>query len=87
MKPTSTKPSTIILAIFLFVVEIEIMDSLFPNGGFKGIVLLPMIYVICSVIIILGIFLTDKMKFKSRIAIWLIIVVINSLIVAFLYPK
>lgn len=28
MKPTSTKPSTIILAIFLIVVEIEILESL-----------------------------------------------------------
>ena len=73
MKPTSTKPSTIILAILLIVVEIEILESFFPHGGFKGVLLLPMIYVICSVIIISGIFLTDKMKLKTRRVVWLLI--------------
>jgi len=76
-----------ILMIVLLIIEMEILDSLFPYPGFKAIIALPMIYVICSAIIILGIFLTRKLSFKSRIAIWLLIFIINSLIAVHLYPK
>lgn len=87
MSKTSINPSVPILLIFLLVIEMEIMDSLFPFPGSKAFIAIPMIYVICSIIIILGIFLPDKLNLKSRKFIWLIIFVINSLMVFFMYPK
>ena len=87
MSNTSINPSAPILLILLLVIEMEIMDNLFPFPGSKALILFPIIYAICSVIIILGIFLPDKINVKSRKINWLIIFVINSLVVFLIYPK
>lgn len=87
MKKTSINPSVPILLILMLVIEMEIMDGLFPFPGSKAFIAIPMIYLICSIVIILGIFLPDKINLKSRKFVWLLIFVINSLIVFLMYPK
>lgn len=91
MKNASTNTSNyirpVIVIIILLLIEIEILDYLFPYPGFKAIISLPMIFGICSLIIILGIFLTKKLNYKSRIALWIIVFIVNSLIAAQLYPQ
>ena len=87
MKKTSINSSVPILLILLLVIEMEIMDNLFPFPGPKAFFAIPMIYLMCSIVIILGIFLPDKLNLKSRKLVWFMISVINSLIVFFLYPK
>jgi len=76
-----------ILMIVLLLIEMEILDILFPHPGFNVIVSFPIIYGICSVVIILGIFLTRRLDFKSRTASWIIIFIINSLVAFQFYPK
>lgn len=75
------------LMIVLLLIEMEILDILFPHPGFKVIVSFPIIYGICSVVIILGIFLTRRFDFKSSTASWIIIFIINSLVAFQFYPK
>lgn len=87
MKNTSNYIRPVILIIVLLLIEIEILDYLFPYPGFKAIISLPMIYGICFLTIIFGIFLTKKLNYKSRIFLWFIIFIINSLIAAQLYPQ
>jgi hypothetical protein len=89
-KPTTYSSKNILLPILMFVlllIEMEIIDNLFPYPGFKAIIALPMIYGICLVVIIIGIFLTKKLNFKSQIAIWFIVFIVNSLIAVQLYPQ
>jgi hypothetical protein len=76
-----------IIIVVLLIIEMEIIDNLFPYPGFKAIISLPIIYGICAVIIIIGIFLTKKLKAKSRSAVWFIVFIVNSLIALQLYPQ
>lgn len=87
MNNTSRNIPIAILMIALLIIEIEVFGNLFPWTGLKAIIMLPIIYGICLTIIILGSFLTRKLSFKSRTAIWVIIFLINSLIIAQLYPQ
>lgn len=84
---TSNYIRPVIIIIVLLFIEIQILDYLFPYPGFKAIISFPMIFGICSVIIILGIFLAKKLNNKLQIALWIIIFIINSLITAHLYPQ
>jgi hypothetical protein len=76
-----------ILMFVLLLIEMEILDSLFPYPSFKAIVALPIIYGISSVIIILGVFLTKKLNFKLQIASWILIFVINTIVAVRFYPQ
>ncbi|WP_121667383.1 hypothetical protein [Mesonia aquimarina] len=76
-----------ILMFALLLIEMKILDSLFPYPGFKAIVALPIIYGISSVIIILGVFLTKKLNLKLQIASWILIFVINTIVAVRFYPQ
>ena len=76
-----------IIIIVLLIIEMEIIDNLFSYPGFKAIISLPIIYGICAVVIILGIFITKKLNSKSRSAVWFIVFIVNSLIALQLYPQ
>lgn len=85
MAQTPINPKFPILLIFLLVLEMEIMDNLFPFSGPKSFINLPAIYILCSITIVSGIFFSDKIK--SPILFWLTVFVINSLIIFLMYPK
>ncbi len=89
-KPSIYSSKNILAPIFMFIVliiEMEIIDNLFPYPGFKAIISLPLIYGICSIVIITGIYLTRKLNFIARTAIWFIVFIVNSLIIFQLYPQ
>ena len=87
MNKTIKNYSAPIVIIILLIIELEIIDYLFPYPSFKAIISLPIIYGIFAVVIIIGIFLNKKLKVKSRIAVWFIVFIINSLIALQLYPQ
>jgi hypothetical protein len=87
MKKTIKHYLAPIIIIVLLIIEMEIIDNLFPYPGFKAIISLPIIYGICAVVIIIGIFLTKKLNSKSRSAVWFIVFIVNSLIALQLYPQ
>jgi hypothetical protein len=87
MNNTSTNISIVILMIVLLTIEIAMFGNLFPWTGLKAIIVIPMIYGICLPLIILGTFLTRRIHFKFRRAIWLAIFLTNSLITAHMYPQ
>ena len=76
-----------ILMFVLLLIEMEMLDTFFPYPSFKAIVALPVIYGICSVIIILGVFLNKKLNFKLQIAIWVLIFLINSIVAVRFHPQ
>jgi hypothetical protein len=79
---------TAILMIVLLLIELKLLGNLFPWTGFKAIIVIPIIIVICIVIITIGVFVTRKIsKLNSRISIWLVIFLINSLVIVQMYPQ
>jgi uncharacterized membrane protein len=71
----------------LLTTEMGIINKLFPYTGFKAIISLPIIYGICSIVIIIGSFLTKNLNSKSKNGIWFLVFVINTLIALQLYPQ
>ena len=71
----------------LLIIEMEIIDQLYPYTSFKAIISLPLIYGICSIVILIGSLLTKKLNSKSKFGIWFLVFVVNSLIAFQLYPQ
>ncbi len=87
MNKTIKNYSAPIIIIILLIIEMEIIDYLFPYPSFKAIISLPIIYGIFAVVIMIGIFLTKNLKAKSRSVVWFIVFIINSLIALQFYPQ
>lgn len=88
MKNISFNIKPVILISLFLLIEMKILGNLFPWTGLKAIIMFPIIFGVCISITVLGIFATRKISnFKSRIAIWTIIFLINTLIIVQLYPQ
>jgi hypothetical protein len=83
----NTKIITYLLGILPSMVTITILITFFPYTGLGVIVALPFIYLINTVVIISGIYITSKLNLSLKCLVWIVLLLLSIFISIYFYPQ
>jgi hypothetical protein len=66
---------------------ITLLITFFPYTGLGRIVALPMIFILNSAVIIVGIIITRKLKYALKSLVWIVLLLFSVYISIYLYPQ
>jgi hypothetical protein len=83
----NTKIITYLLAILPSKVSITLLITYFPYTGLGRIVALPFIYLINTVVIIVGISITRHLNLYLKSLVWIVLLLLSIYISIYIYPQ